>query len=109
MMDRLPEPVYIAGPMTGLPDKNKPAFDLMEWTLRRTGHTEVENPVKNELDVEMPWTFYMRAGLAQLLRCQSVVMLPGWQTSLGATIERDLALKLGMTIVEMHEVVGAEG
>lgn len=104
-MDRLPEPVYIAGPVTGKPEKNKPAFDLMEWTLRRTGHTEIENPMVNETPgVEMPWAYYMRAGIAQLLRCQSIVLLPGWEESNGAVIEHQIADWLGMTVVEMHEV-----
>jgi hypothetical protein len=104
-MDRLPEPVYIAGPMTGLPDKNRKAFADMEWTLRASGHVAVENPVVNEVpDVEMPYEFYLRAGFAQLLRCQSIVLLPGWKTSQGAVMERQIAEWLGMTVVEMHEV-----
>jgi hypothetical protein len=106
-MDRLPEPVYIAGPMTGLPDLNYPAFRDMEEVLRMTGHVAIENPVVNETPgVTMPWAYYMRAGIAQLLRCQSIVLLPGWEDSAGAVIEHQIADWLGMTVVEMHELAG---
>jgi hypothetical protein len=108
-MELLPEPVFISGPMTGLPDKNIKAFREMEDVLRMTGHIMVENPAINETPrVEMPWSYYMRAGIAQLMRCQSIVMLPGWKASQGAVIERQIAKWLGMTIVEMHEVVDVE-
>ena len=38
--------VYIAGPMTGLPDLNYPAFNAAEEALTAAGHA-VLNPARN--------------------------------------------------------------
>lgn len=38
-----------------------------------------------------------------LVKCDGMVLLPGWQGSKGANIERRLALDLGMPVRELHE------
>lgn len=43
----------------------------------------------------------MRRGLRQLLTCDTIALLPGWQNSRGATIEHQLATGLGMTVIEL--------
>ena len=45
------------------------------------------------------WKDYMKRDLAVLLTCNEIHMLPDWEDSKGATIEHDLAQKLGIKIV----------
>jgi hypothetical protein len=90
--------VYIAGPMTGLPELNFPAFHAAEKNLRADGFEPV-NPVHNGLPREAPWSDHMRADIAMLLTCEAVMMLPGWQKSRGASLERHIAKRLGMGII----------
>lgn len=97
---RLPRRIYISGPMTGLPDFNYPAFHRMAAKFRAAGF-EVENPAENPGFDD--WAGYMRHALTQLLTCDAILMLDGWENSRGAKIERDLALTLGMTeLVETY-------
>lgn len=94
---------YLAGPMTGLPYYNYPAFHAAAAKLRAMGHT-VLNPAENPAPPCGTWQAYMRMALAQLVQCQSIVMLPGWGYSRGAMIERELALSLGMEVVLFEDL-----
>ena len=93
-----PKPIrlYIAGPMTGLPEFNYPAFNAEARVWRVRGF-EVENPAEGP---ELPsWAAYMRRALRQLLTCDALVLLPGWTASKGATVEWLLASVLGLQVV----------
>lgn len=92
--------IYIAGPMTGLPEFNYPAFNAAAAKLRAMGHT-VLNPAENPVPPCGTWAGYMRMALAQLVQCDCVVLLPGWAESKGALIERKLAQVLGMDVVHL--------
>ena len=85
--------IFISGPMTGLPDCNYPAFHEAAAKLRAQGF-EVENPAENQAPACGSWTAYMRLSCAQLLKCDAVATLPGWQRSRGARIEVDFAESL---------------
>lgn len=89
--------IYLAGPMSGLPESNYPAFHAAAAKLRAMGH-EVLNPAENPEPACGTWQGYMRMALAQLVQCESVVLLPGWSDSKGALIERELAQTLGMEL-----------
>lgn len=90
--------IYVAGPMTGLPDFNYPAFNAAAAQLRAMGHT-VLNPAENPVPACGTWQGYMRMALAQLVQCECIVLLPGWAESKGALIERKLAQVLQMEVV----------
>lgn len=51
------------------------------------------------------WRDFMRAGLRQLLAADIVVMLPGWEKSVGARVERALALELEMPVWTLGELL----
>ena len=93
--------IYLAGPMSGLPEFNYPAFNEAAALLRAKGHT-VLNPAENPVPACGTWQGYMRLALAQLVQCECIVLLPGWSESKGALIERWLAQVLGMEV--MHFV-----
>lgn len=90
--------VYIAGPMTGLPEFNYPVFNAAAKRLRELGF-EVENPAENPVPHCGSWLGYMRLAIRQLSKCDGVALLPGWQQSRGARIEHQLATQLGLVVV----------
>lgn len=80
--------VYIAGKMNGLPDKGGKAFADAQERLERMGVT-VLNPAC--LPDGMPGDRYMPICLAMVGQADAMVMLPGWEDSPGALIEKALA------------------
>jgi nucleoside 2-deoxyribosyltransferase len=93
-----PTRIYLAGPMTGKPDLNFPAFHHMAAQLRSQGF-EVVNPAEVNPDQTMPWEECMRRDIAELVRCDYIYLLPGWEQSKGATLEHHIADRLGMGIM----------
>lgn len=94
---------YIAGPMTGLPDLNFPAFHAEAARLRSEGH-EVANPAEINPDHTTPWHECMFRDLKELSTCQGIVLLPGWEKSPGAQIERLWATRMGLQVMEAETV-----
>lgn len=93
--------VYIAGPMSGLPELNYPAFDAAEGRLAVAGHY-VLNPTRSEehntTGAPMPWDWYMRHSLRMVADADGIALLPGWESSKGAQLEHHVASKLGLDI-----------
>jgi hypothetical protein len=100
--------VYIAGPMTGLPDLNYPAFNAAEEALTAAGHA-VLNPARNGTIVgSNAWQQYMRLSIAQVLQAEAVALLPGWVNSRGALLERRIAKALDLQIGPVERFLGGE-
>ena len=92
--------VYIAGPMSGLPEFNVPAFDKAAAEWRERGY-EALNPADNfRGEVGIAYERYIRAGLEQVLRAQAIALLPGWETSKGARVELHVAQMLGLLVLD---------
>jgi len=103
-MIEIPQPLYLAGRMTGLSDYGYPIFAAAALALREQGYV-VLSP--HEFDFgddgiagSLPHSAYMRVCLGVLLTCQSVVRLPGWEKSFGATTELAVASALEMPIYD---------
>lgn len=94
--------IYIAGPMTGLPELNFPAFHAAAAALRAQGH-HVENPAEINADPKAQWLDCMRMDIARLVTCDAVLMLPGWQNSRGALVEHGLAVGLGLEVLSVRD------
>jgi hypothetical protein len=95
--------IYLAGPMRGYDDMNRPAFGEAAERLRAAGHF-VFNPADNEAG-------HLRANLAAdtswiCLVAEAVVLLPGWRGSAGATAEHALASALGLPKLELEDFLG---
>jgi hypothetical protein len=95
--------VYIAGPMSGLPELNYPAFHAKAAELRAQGY-HVENPAENPEPACRSWLGYMRLAVAQLATCDAVYLLPGWSKSRGACIEHQLAAGLGLAFLDENSL-----
>ncbi len=89
--------VYIAGPMTGIVDLNKPAFDDVASEYRKRG-CFVFNPAEVESQDGIEWEGVMRQQIPHLLTCEMVVALPGWENSRRAQLELRIAADMGMAI-----------
>lgn len=97
--------IYIAGPMTGLPDFNYPAFHAEAARLRALGY-HVENPAENPK--QPSWCKYMRQALRQMLTCDAIALLPGWAHSRGATLERYVGQIVGLQILRASQIIAEE-
>jgi hypothetical protein len=90
--------LYLAGPMTGHEDFNRPAFLAAAGRLRRAGFT-VLNPAETPAPVPDPdWGDWMRAGIRQLLDADGVALLPGAGGSRGAALECKIAHELAVPV-----------
>ena len=98
--------VYVAGPMTGLPDFNYPAFTAAAERLTAAGHRAL-NPVDSETlnDTGSPqtWDWYMRHALRMVLDADGIALLDGWEASRGARLEHHVATTLGIPVHPLTE------
>jgi len=89
--------LYISGPMAGLPDLNFPAFTEAAMLLDRAGH-DVLNPARHGQGHEGGVPYYMRLAFLDVLDCEGIALLDGWQKSIGANVEKDMAHILGLPV-----------
>lgn len=94
--------VFISGPMTGIKDFNKPAFDRAEQWLTQAGYS-VFNPARMHFDDTWTHEEIMRIDLAALAQCDYILMLDGWRTSKGATHEYLYAMATGIELMPKRE------
>ncbi len=104
-------PVYVAGPMTGVPRLNYPAFFEASARIREAGF-RVINPAELDLEDGDPYPdedqtegahsfgYYLRRDIPHLCMCNTVAVLPGWARSRGANLEVHIGRELGMDIVD---------
>jgi hypothetical protein len=100
--------LYLAGPMSGLPDYNYPAFMAGARALRSAGFMVV-NPAENGLPQSAPWAAHMRRDLHAMLDCQGLALLPGYEKSRGASLEVYVANELQMPMKPLSEWLGLRG
>ncbi|KQT75382.1 DUF4406 domain-containing protein [Microbacterium sp. Leaf436] len=93
--------IYVAGPMTGLPELNYPAFRAAASELRAHGF-DVEDPSENVNPTPDDYHGWLRAGLAQLITCDGVALLPEWEKSGGARLEATVGATLGMRVAPLE-------
>ena len=96
--------IYIAGPMTGLHAFHSPAFPGAAARLRALGY-HVENPAENPVPPCKSWLGYMRLAIPQLVSCDGVALLDGWERSRGARIEAKLAGELDLIVRPAFTIV----
>lgn len=94
--------LYVAGPMTGLHEFNYPAFRAAAADLIGKGYA-VEDPSTNVNPTPDDYHGWLRAGLAQLIQCDGVALLEGWEGSGGARLEVNVAATLGLSVRPLHE------
>lgn len=94
---------YLAGKMRGLPNFGFDLFERYTKQWREQGY-DVWSPAEcdlaggfdpSNLYAELlPLSTYMERDLPHVARCDIFLLIPGWETSEGANIELDVALRL---------------
>ena len=96
--------VFIAGPMTGLPDWNRAAFYEAEEVL--TG-ADIESINPASLAFIIPeyasHEMFVDTTCALVKHCQAVVRLPGWENSTGVKRELAAAVKHGVPVFDWDD------
>ena len=100
--------IYISGPMSGIPEHNFPAFLRIEEEILESfaangiENFSIVNPARLDSpdDPEMEWADYLRRDIRVLMDCDSIFLLPGWQLSKGANLERAIARALGFRVFQ---------
>jgi hypothetical protein len=92
--------LYLSGPMSGVPDLNFPQFHAEAERLRAIGF-DVVNPAEINTDPGESWASCLRKDIAALVTCDVIAMLPGWESSKGATLEHYVARALNMIETEL--------
>jgi len=92
--------IYIAGPMTGYSDFNRPMFNLVASQIANDGHVALNPAI---LPNGLTQFQYMDICLAMIRCADAIHMLHGWRESEGAVAERALAMKLGLKITYQFE------
>lgn len=90
--------VYISGPISGRDiAEQKEAFKAVERELAEMGLHPV-NPFENGLPDEASWEEQMRKDLTDLMQCDYIYMMRGWEMSRGATLEHLAATMVGIKV-----------
>ena len=102
--------IYVAGPCTGVPDLNFPAFHAEAARLRALGY-DVVSPAEINGDAAPTsgdhfehWARCMALDIPHLLTCDTVAFLPGFLNSSGSFVELFLANAFRITKVLASEI-----
>ena len=110
--------VYLSGPMTGIKDWNRAAFDEAEKLVKSCGATIVYNPCTYaEAMSGLSHEMCLRISIFNLCATRSwapadalavydvLVSIPGWQQSKGAQLERLVAGYVGIEVCNLEDVI----
>lgn len=108
--------VYIAGPMRGLVNWNFDTFDAVEARWRDAGHHPMSparmcramgygpdcgyNAQPEDPDGAAHLRHVMLSDIAAIYASDAIALLPGWENSVGTTVELAVAQFLGLPIYD---------
>lgn len=108
--------IYLAGPMTGIPEYNAPAFRRATVDLRFRDY-EVISPVEMDEEdginleaeaatgTEWDWAHALARDISVVIRnVDVVVVLPGWTKSRGAFLETEAAYACGKPVLRYPDL-----
>lgn len=100
---------YISGPISKMPELNKPAFFAAQDTLEAKGY-EVLNPfelcqeirAKDYATMQDYWCACMKACIKSMMDADVIFVLDGYTGSTGAMIEWELSKSLHIPVKSIH-------
>ena len=94
--------VYISGAIEHLDiEERKKAFKVAEDNMRCCGFEPI-NPFNNGVDVNADWREHMKVDIKNLLDCDYILMLKGWELSKGCKLEFDVATSCGIKVLQFN-------
>lgn len=94
--------IYISGPMSGIKDLNRSAFERAEEKIQKMGHVALNPHRFPQLET---YEDYLLLDLEMIaMAADAIALLPGWETSPGSKKELKTALDLGLEIMLLKEV-----
>lgn len=95
---------YIAGPMTGLPNYNREAFNDAEMYLRTKLAKDVVilNPARHPDGIK--YEDYFKYAKIDIALSDVMILLDGWQNSKSVQYEMQIAQELDVKIIEMRNL-----
>lgn len=109
--------VFLSGPMSGIENLNVGAFAEAHAKVKEAGAYEVYNPAieylqQPGLEGSHEHSWYMARCINELTALHPyrthydvLVLLPGWEGSDGALLEREVAAACGIEVISLDEVV----
>jgi len=92
--------IYLSGSISKDPNYVK-KFGYYENELKHLG--DIVNPANHSPFLgRKTWLCYMITSIRKLLSCDAIYMLPGWENSRGAKIERIVAKLVGIDVVRIN-------
>lgn len=95
--------VYIAGPMSGHEDYNRPAFNDAARRLAEAGHVPINPAV---LPTQLSDSAYMPICTSMIDGADAIYLLDGWERSGGAMAEFAYARRQGKRIYTQAQLLG---
>ena len=114
------KPLYLAGPMTGIPQANFPLFDRAAAELRDAGFTiispaELDDPEERrralaDEPATQTWGEFLARDVKLIAEeCDGIIFLPRWWESRGARLEAFVALLSGKDLFFAYYIDDATG
>lgn len=102
-MEKSNKRIYLSGPITGIADYHQ-RFEWAKSRLEAAGHYDIVNPAELDKVIQRgSYEEYMKICLMLIDGCTDMVMLPGWESSLGANREYGYAKALLMPIHRLEQ------
>lgn len=99
--------LYLSGPITGT-DDYKLRFRRAKMELAAAGYTNVVNPAELDgvLPVEqMTWDEIMTVCIELLAGCDALILMDGWERSIGCNREVGYAQGADLIVVPLDEML----
>lgn len=96
--------VYISGPMTGIPNLNKDEFDKADKLIMSKlseGFFPINPYYLNAKDGSKSRPECLKVDIKALIDCNYIFMLPNWEQSAGARLEKAIADELHIKEIQI--------